>query len=61
MNMEFDFALADEVKVVPIGMIGRVDSVSCDNNGPMYRIVYWNEGNRYSTWVYSWEIERIKK
>ncbi len=57
MEVEFAFKIGEEVKVIPIGMIGRIDSMSIDNNGPMYRVVYWNDGCRNSVWMYSWEIQ----
>lgn len=53
----FDYDVGNEVKVKPIGMVGRVDSISLDNNGIMYRVVYWNDGARHSVWMYRWELE----
>jgi len=60
MNVEFQFEIGQEVKVVPVGMIGVVDSLSLDNNGKQYRVVYWNDGNRHSVWMYGWEIGATK-
>ncbi len=60
MNVEFDFDVGQFVKVKPIGMIGAIDSLSLDNNGKQYRVVYWNDGDRQSVWMYRWEIEAIK-
>ena len=53
--VEFSHDLGDTVQT-PIGMMGKVDSLSVDNNGLMYRVVYWNDGQRYSTWMYEWEF-----
>lgn len=60
MIVDFAYEIGQEVKVKPIGMIGVVDSLSLDNNGRMYRVVYWNDGDRHSVWMYSWELEAVK-
>jgi hypothetical protein len=60
MNIEFTFDIGQSVKVKPIGMIGVVDSMSLDNNGKQYRVIYWNDSERHSVWMYEWEIEEIK-
>jgi hypothetical protein len=60
MNVEFQFEIGQDVKVKPIGMVGVVDSLSLDNNGKQYRVVYWNDGDRKSAWLYGWEIEAMK-
>ena len=57
MNIQFDYDIGQQVKVKAVEMLGRVDSLSLDNNGKMYRIVYWNDGSRYQVWMYDWEIE----
>jgi hypothetical protein len=38
-------------------MVGRIDSLSLDNNGHTYRVIYWNDGSRHQIWMYDWEIE----
>jgi hypothetical protein len=60
MNVEFQFDIGQEVKVTPIRMMGVIDSLSLDNNGKQYRVVYWNDGDRRSVWMYAWEIEATK-
>lgn len=57
MNVEFDYSVGQQVKVKAVEMLGRVDSLSLDNNGKMYRVVYWNDGSRCQVWMYDWEIE----
>jgi len=37
-------------------MLGRIDSLSLDSNGEMYRVVFWNNGNRNQIWMYEWEL-----
>jgi len=61
MTVDFDFDIKQPVKIKSIGMIGTVDSMTIDINGKQYRVVYWNDGGRFSTWMYEWEIEAINK
>lgn len=55
--VEFEYDIGQEVMVKPIGMRGTVDSLSFDQNGMQYRVVYWNDGHRQSVWMYSWELK----
>lgn len=57
MIVDFTYEIGQEVKVAPIGMVGRVDSLSLDQNGKQYRVVYWNDGQRCSVWMYEWELK----
>ena len=41
-------------------MNGKVDSLSLDNNGKMFRVVYWSNCTRNQVWMYDWEIEPCK-
>jgi len=52
------YSIGQEVTVAPIGMIGHVDALMRDTDGIQYRVVYWNDGQRYSQWVYEWELEK---
>ena len=56
ITVDFDFDIAELVTIIAIGMQGRIDSMSNDINGKMYRVVYWNDSQRYSVWMYRWEI-----
>ena len=56
-TVEFAHDIGDRVTVTAIEMVGHIDSLSLDNNGNMYRVVYWNDGQRFSTWMYDWELE----
>lgn len=56
-TVEFDFDIGQTVRIKAISMTGRVDSLSLDNNGKTYRVVYWNDGSRSQVWMYDWEIE----
>lgn len=55
--MEFAFSIGQTVRVKAVDMSGWIDSLSMDNNGRMYRVVYWNDGARHEVWMYEWEIE----
>lgn len=59
-RVEFTFALSQPVIIEPIGMEGRVDSVSKNLNGEQYRVVYWNDGERKQEWLYAWELLPVK-
>ena len=41
-------------------MIGHIDSLELDNNGKMYRVIYWFNGERKSAWSYANELESTK-
>ena len=56
-TVNFEYDIGDTVKVRDIGMAGRVDALSLDSNGELYRVVYWNDGNRNQVWMYAWELE----
>ena len=47
ITVDFDFDIGELVTIIAIGMQGRIDSMSNDINGKMYRVVYWNDSQRY--------------
>lgn len=55
--VEFDYDVGDQVKIVEIDRNGCVDGMALDNLGKQYRVIYWNDGTRNSTWLYPWEIK----
>ncbi|MHA1572503.1 MAG: hypothetical protein ACTSX8_00760 [Alphaproteobacteria bacterium] len=57
MKVDFAHKIGDAVKVKTIEMIGHIDALCLDIHGKQYRVVYWNNGERKSTWMYDWEIE----
>jgi hypothetical protein len=59
-TVEFEHDIGDRVKVKTIEMIGSIDALCQDIQGKQYRVVYWNDGQRYSVWMYAWEIEATK-
>jgi len=55
--VEFKYDVGEEVKVKAINVLGKIDSLSFDIQGTMYRVIYWDDGSRNQTWMYDWEIE----
>jgi hypothetical protein len=60
MSVEFKFEIEEEVKLKDIDMKGRVEAQLNNINGVQYGIVYWNNGARYSEYLYEWELEKMK-
>ena len=60
MNVQFEYSLGEPVKIKALEMIGHIDSLELDNNGKMYRVIYWFNGERKSAWAYSNELESTK-
>lgn len=59
MTLESKFNLKDEVLIKSISMKGVIDSILWDISGMQYRVIYWNDSQRYATWMYEYEIEMI--
>lgn len=59
-TVNFKYDIGASVKILDIAMMGRVDSLSLDTNGEMYRVVFWNNGNRNQIWMYEWELSAGK-
>ena len=57
MTLESKYNLQDEVTIKAIQMKGKIDQISWSALGTEYRVVYWNDSARNSTWMYEWEIE----
>ena len=57
IKVEFRYDISDKVKVKDITVNGRVTGLLKDDDGLQYRIVYWYNGERKSTWMFDWEIE----
>ena len=56
VTVKFKYGIGDLVKVMAIDVYGAVDSMSVGTGGEMYRVVYWNDGERNSVWMYEGEI-----
>ena len=57
VTMEFTYGIRDEVAIKAINTVGIVDGISIENSLPMFRVVYWNDGERNAVWVYEWELQ----
>lgn len=56
-TVEFDFCLGDAVRLKEIGRPGVVTGCLRDNDGPQYRVVWWDSGSRKAEWLHGFEIE----
>ena len=59
VKMQFTYGIRDKVSIKAINTVGIVDGISIDNYGPMFRVVYWNDGERNAVWVYEWELQTL--
>ncbi len=57
ISVDFAFKVGDKVRVREIDRPGMVDLMQYDNAGPMYRVCYWDNCERKTTWCYDWELE----
>ena len=55
--IKFDYTLGDKVVIKALKVDGIIDGLLNDSLGNMYRVAYWYDGERKSTWVYVNEIE----
>jgi hypothetical protein len=59
--VEFRYDIGSEVRIDAINALGKVDGLTLDNSGPMYRVVYWDGGVRNVPWLYAWEISPVNE
>lgn len=57
VTVHFAFKLQDKVRLIEIDRHGIIDGLIFDSSGQMYRVAYWHNGARNSTWVYAHEIK----
>ena len=53
----FKFELRQKVLVKEIQRPGRVEAVTVDFLGPQYRVIYWDNSERKTVWMFEDEIE----
>lgn len=53
------FKLFDDVRIKGIKTDGFIDRIEQSINGTLYRVVYWWDGVRNESWMYSNEIEGV--
>ena len=61
VTVEFEYDIGDKVNILEVDIPGRVTSIIKDVNGLQYLVAYWYNGERQSTWLFEWELERKKK
>ena len=61
VSVKFEYDIGDKVNILDVDIPGRVTSLIKDTNGLQYLIAYWHNGERHSTWLFDWELERKKK
>ena len=59
-KQDFHYDLGDKVKLLEIDRPGIVTGLCVDNVGIQYRVVYWNNCDRKTEWVYDQEIQPHK-
>jgi len=57
MIIEFRYAIKQKVTVKAIGMPGRIEALLHEPENNMYRVAYWNNGDRFQQWLHEYEIE----
>lgn len=58
-TVEYRYDIGASVRIKAIDLNGKVDSLSLDNNGKMYRVVYWSNCTRNQVWMYEWELDQF--
>lgn len=56
-RLSIKFQLGQKILVREIQRPGRVDMIQIDSVGTQYRVAYWDNGDRKTTWLYEDEIE----
>lgn len=52
--ISYDFSIGQTVSIK-----GQVDSLLTDSNGNRYRVIYWFNGERRSSWMHEWELAEV--
>lgn len=55
--VQFDYAVGDKVIVTALERPGQIDGMMYDGCLKTYRVIYWNDGQRYTPWLNAWEIK----
>lgn len=58
MVIKFGFCIGADVKILALGLMGRIESMMYSSGGREYRVIYWSDSNRNAVWMYEWEIEK---
>lgn len=60
-TQSFAFTLNERVMLLEIRRPGVITGINIDSLGVQYRVVYWNDSQRRTEWVYEWEIRSEEK
>jgi len=55
-SIEFEFTIGEQVKIIAINQIGRVEASCILPGGKQHQVVYWMNGTRCSVWMFEYEI-----
>ncbi len=55
------YSIMDQVVVKSINQIGIIDGIILEAQGTQYRVVYWNDKTRTSSWMYEPEMREVTK
>ena len=58
---EYIYDIGERVVITPLNVVGFVDAVLTDVGGDQYKVIYWNDGSRYTLWLYACEITEFKE
>ena len=61
MIYDTPFTLDEEIMIKAISVKGVIRTISINLTGVYYAVHYWNNGDRFETWMYKEELERIGK
>lgn len=56
--MTFNHVIGETVRLRSLETPVFIDALLLDSSGEQYRVVYWCNGERKSTWVYEWELTK---
>ena len=56
-SVEFPFSIADRVIIREIQRPGRVEAITMDALGIQFKVSFWDNSKRESTWLYADEID----
>ena len=56
-TVEFKYDIAQKIIIKAISAPGMIDSLMCDSYGNQYHVIYWDNSERHTDWMYEWEIE----
>ena len=58
-TVTLQFSLKQRVRVKDINRTGVVTGITIDGEGLTYRVVYWDNSQRRSEWLFDFEIEEL--